>query len=246
MARYWYWVIDPEYCDETIIKTFKNYQERRSDMIEIRPGGDLSGVVSGDIVYICAHGHELETYVTSHPNKNGHNTKIVKFDQLVDMICESRLSTPAPSMKIGIKLLVCWAGGKTLENNQYEMCFKKDTIEKPKYPSLSRFGYNKTKTVEIGFAKPQNALYEWAKQDAITTKEKHDGVLACELAKKLKEKGFNGILVGGFPGRLTAHLRKIKEIDIDVEKIPFSCAISKGTIWFDGDGNTHRSDFIHQ
>lgn len=145
---------------------------------------------------------------------------------------------------ISIKLLVCWAGGKSLTDQQLRDFYIFDR----------RVGSEKT---DSWYLKMDNRNYRrWANElpiDEIDNRNEFERNIT--LAKKLAieiGKTREHIYVGGYPGKLAAHKQQTKLVEVPHGEpgqewsIDISESFRHAAVWFGQDGKVYvRRKSVH-
>lgn len=218
MANYWFHIIPIGSCDDTIQKTLRFYRDKKryKAIVELQPAPampNLSRVAPGDVVFVCAHGHESQDIVTSKKERSAFGCITLNFAQILNAFTNLPAGTAA--QPISIKLLVCWAGGMSLTDPFLKKMYNhdRDNVWRVKYESKE--------------------YLNWVNKLPSTT-------LAKKLAIGIKNHGTPHIYVGGYPGELTAHKRKEKSVGVPIGDTSFPAYFEHSAIWFDGNGRLYQ------
>ncbi len=228
MQHYWFHAIPLKKCDQTINATFefykKKFYQKHQSLWEIEWYPHcLKSVDGGDTIFICAHGHEGEGFISSTPDRDNSPHKLT-VAKLADLLQLANLRNWSSRLPIWIKLLVCWAGGPSLTSDQFNEFFDHRSVADIKISSIKRESNSLRNLVR----KPR-----YSKIDASP-----DIILAKALAIELKNRGLDNVCVGGYFGKLSAHLDRIKTIEVLSERggIGIDSSVQHSAIYYDGDG----------
>lgn len=234
MANYWLHIIPLAQCDNKIRETHRYYAAANgknktiADLSLYPHVPNLSSVNPGDVVFICAHGHEQYGFITSHASQSARGLVRVECRNILHEFLHLRSGTAqAP---ISVKLLVCWAGGPSLTEAQLKSFYEdRDGVRMLKWGNTGYYNWAKNLPIISNI----NAAKFFGHANITLAKQ-----LAVELGKTHQEVYF-----GGYPGALFPDMVRHDGKGVEVPNPRTGISIEEkfrhSAVWFGGDGDVY-------